>query len=362
MYTNVFDCIVTIKQEFLEVGMNEIYLIDPKAKVSRWIEKGIAMVSLSQNFGKIVEAFRKKPSIFIQHCFPVHKVIDLQSYMENNRNSDKETKISETILKGPIFKILEDSKELFTFLDTKKTFSVQVRIMGEMEKQFRRQNFEEVFSAELRMNGYLLNVQNPEMAVTLAIANNFCYIGISDIGDNCSSWSGGIHRFAKEKEQVSRAEFKLLEALEYFQVDLSLCKTAVDLGAAPGGWSRVLLNRGFTVFAVDPAVLNDSLMLEKNLQYFKESAQEFFKRDLESTFDLIVNDMKMDSIDSAKIMCAAIKILKKEGIGIITLKLPKNDIKRKIKSAIKILEQHYTVIGIKQLFSNRSEVTVMIKK
>ncbi len=59
--------------------------------------------------------------------------------------------------------------------------------------------------------------------------------------------------------EISRAEFKLLEALEVFGVSLPSRGRALDLGAAPGGWTRLLLEASLSVVAVDPANLDPRL-------------------------------------------------------------------------------------------------------
>lgn len=365
MYENVSECVVTIKPESLEVGINEIYLIDNKAKVTNWIDKGIAVVKLSKGFDFLAQNLIQKPPVFVQHVFPLHRTLELlispqkSDDLEICNNSDR-PKL--TAIASSLNKILVEAGDVLALLNIHKTFSVQARVFGEMEKDFRRQDFEEMFSNYLKSKGFTLEVQNPSEVVSIAVANNKCYIGVSHINDNLSAWSGGAHRFLKEKEQVCRAEFKLLEALDYYKIDMSGFIKAIDLGAAPGGWTRVLLNKGLGVYAVDPANLDESLGSEKKLQHFKETAQEFFKRDFPPEFDMIVNDMKMDTKESAKLMVESSRLLKENGLGVITLKLPKIEMKRKIKDAVKILESCYAIIGVRQLFHNRSEVTVIIRK
>jgi 23S rRNA (cytidine2498-2'-O)-methyltransferase len=85
-----------------------------------------------------------------------------------------------------------------------------------------------------------LDVRNPEQVLSLVCTPTHGYLGFSLAVENLSTWAGGVHRFKREKEQISRAEFKLLEILNLFQLSLSAGDTALDLGAAPGGWTRIL--------------------------------------------------------------------------------------------------------------------------
>ena len=187
-------------------------------------------------------------------------------------------------------------------------------------------------------------------------------MGASNVADNISSWAGGRHRLAHEKGQISRAEFKLIEAIKVFDLKLPKKGKALDLGAAPGGWTRVLLKHQLDVIAVDPAKLDKTLKKNSRVKHFRETAQRFFHRDLGVKFDVIVNDMKMDTNESVKLINLAFDHLKNDGLVILTLKLPKSGVEKKIQQAIKDLQSKYNIIGLKNLFHNRSEVTVILRK
>lgn len=52
---------------------------------------------------------------------------------------------------------------------------------------------------------------------------------------------------------ISRAYYKIQEACLRFKVPLDETSKALDLGAAPGGWSQWLSQVAHIVVAVDPA-------------------------------------------------------------------------------------------------------------
>ena len=91
-----------------------------------------------------------------------------------------------------------------------------------------------------------------------------------------------------------------MEALDCFCVDLKNSTHALDLGSAPGGWSKVLAERNLTVFSIDPANLDDKLAKNKKIIHFKQTAQDFLKNNKQK-FDILVNDMKMDAKDSIEL-------------------------------------------------------------
>ncbi len=83
---------------------------------------------------------------------------------------------------------------------------------------------------------------------------------------NSSAWPMGIPRLRLAKGAPSRATLKLEEAWHYFipkdEWDSRLAPSmkAVDLGAAPGGWTWQLVRRGMFVEAVDNGPMAPELM------------------------------------------------------------------------------------------------------
>jgi 23S rRNA (cytidine2498-2'-O)-methyltransferase len=81
------------------------------------------------------------------------------------------------------------------------------------------------------------------------------YVGAS-LAPWGSPWAMGIPRLRMPREAPSRSTLKLAEALVVFLGDrepelLRPGRRAVDLGAAPGGWTWQLAHRGLRVTAVD---------------------------------------------------------------------------------------------------------------
>ena len=64
-------------------------------------------------------------------------------------------------------------------------------------------------------------------------------------------YPAGAHRMRQDPAAPSRSHLKLEEAIDRMGVAPREGETAVDLGAAPGGWSWSLLRRGCAVTAVD---------------------------------------------------------------------------------------------------------------
>jgi len=90
-------------------------------------------------------------------------------------------------------------------------------------------------------------------------------------------------------------------------------------------------------------------------------AEEYLEQ-CHTTFDLIVNDMKLDTQDSARLMVEYVRHLRLQGIAIMTLKLRDHNRKRIMDHAFRILRQTYKIIRVRQLISNRNEVTLFLRR
>lgn len=89
--------------------------------------------------------------------------------------------------------------------------------------------------------------------------------GVSPVS-NRARWAMGIPRLRLPASAPSRSALKLEEAWRVLLPEgrtldyLGGGKTAVDLGAAPGGWTSQLVHQGMTVTAVDNGPMDEQLM------------------------------------------------------------------------------------------------------
>jgi 23S rRNA (cytidine2498-2'-O)-methyltransferase len=223
-------------------------------------------------------------------------------------------------------------------------------------------------AAIVEETGAVEDIKKPEIVVSLLCASDTAYIGISLARANLSAWPGGMRHFAQTPEQISRAEFKLLEALEIFGVTLPERGRALDLGAAPGGWTRLLLNAGLQVVAVDPARLDPRLVRQPGLTHFRSYAEHYLEIEppgkRPQIFDVITNDMRMDAREAARLLIAMRGKLGPDGFILSTLKLPHMtasiDPLRNLREAMSLLSRHFDLVQAHQLFHNRQEVTVLV--
>ncbi|WDV47318.1 SAM-dependent methyltransferase [Clostridiaceae bacterium M8S5] len=325
-----------------EMALNEIIKKFKDITFERWIDKGIGLVNLHTSFIKIAKAFKEDNMIFTRHICPVNMEIDIRKSIED------------------INIIIEQIDEIKDLLDSGKTFSVQARLCSDIKFDYKRSDISRGLAQKLENLGFKQDVKNPEQIISITNTDEEALLGVSNASYNLSDWCAGECKYRKDKNLISRAEFKLLEAIDVFDLDLDKYKTALDLGAAPGGWTRVLLKHDLKVVAVDPAKLNKSIAKNPNVIHFKGLAQKYLRKN--NKFDVIVNDMKMNVKDSISLMGMASKYLNDGGIAIMTLKLPNKRWQTITNNALNQLSDWYDILGVRQLFHNRSEVTVVLKK
>lgn len=148
---------------------------------------------------------------------------------------------------------------------------------------------------------------------------------------------------------------------------------AIDLGAAPGGWTQFLLNKGYKVLAIDPEALK--IPQQANLLHFQGFSDQFCQLLLRNQasnhlnfplIDLLVNDMKLTPRQSLMLTAELSPFVKKSGYICLTLKLlnePK--IAKQLSSIKNCLSEKfsdYKLVYFRQLACNRQEITAVLQK
>lgn len=190
------------------------------------------------------------------------------------------------------------------------------------------------------------------------------YSGISPVSRNLSLWAGGECRIPRSPDQVSRAELKLLEAWEAFALESRIAPgRALDMGAAPGGWSRVLLSRGFQVDAVDPAPLDPRLQQAEGLRSYRETIGQFLQRNPQP-YRLVTCDMKMSARMAAELLVSCASLVDPAGGYLVaTFKLGRDGpVWKEARDAIARLEAGYRIDEVRQLYFHRSELSVLARR
>ncbi|KAI3428151.1 hypothetical protein D9Q98_006535 [Chlorella vulgaris] len=123
--------------------------------------------------------------------------------------------------------------------------------------------------------------------------------------------------------QLCKAAGKLAEALQVTGLELT-SGVAVDLGAAPGGWTHVLASRARQVIAVDPAAMDEQALVPGVVTHLACKAELAVQRIRElvgaAGVDLLVSDVNRYPTDAVEMMAPLLPLLHPGGAVVLTLK------------------------------------------
>jgi len=355
--------LLTCDETSVDLAQEEVRRSAPASTVLDEVGAGVFVIDAGEAFAALSARWQEAPPIFVRHVAPVHLVVPLGGHA------------------GDVAHLVKVLAAALPPLDPADFFSVQTRILADLP--YKPYDINTALSAALaERSGASIDVREPSQIVSVACARlarwrpdaslltgpggvakgqRFVALaGLSLAERNLSDWAGGMRRFAREEGQISRAEFKLLEALEVFNIVLPPRGVALDLGASPGGWTRVLRQLDQYVTAVDPGDLDPRLDSDAGVRHKRMTAEAYLTTGPDS-FDLIVNDMRMDGRDSARLMIAFAPYLYPHGAAVMTVKLPEHGRQPILEHTFSILRAAYEIAGARQLFHNRSEITLYLR-
>jgi 23S rRNA (cytidine2498-2'-O)-methyltransferase len=194
------------------------------------------------------------------------------------------------------------------------------------------------------------------------------YLGASR-GPWGSPWPMGIPRLRMPAGAPSRSVLKLAEAFVTFlgdreQAFVQAGMRAIDLGAAPGGWTWLLAHRGLRVTAVDNGVLKGEVAHDPLVTHLRVDGLTYVPR---RPVDWLVCDIAEQPSRIAALIARWIG----EGHAaraIFNLKLPmkrRYDEVRRCESIIREALGAGRVphtLGLRQLYHDREEVTGLLER
>ncbi|WP_417682645.1 23S rRNA (cytidine(2498)-2'-O)-methyltransferase RlmM [Pseudidiomarina aquimaris] len=202
------------------------------------------------------------------------------------------------------------------------------------------------------------------------ISNSEVVIGFS-YSFNQSPWLMGIPRLRMPSDAPSRSTLKLDEAFQVFvpaherEERISSGMNAVDLGAAPGGWTYQLVRRGMMVQAVDNGPMAEALMETGQVKHIKEDGFKYRPKKKNVTWlvcDMVEKPARVGELMTDWLLQEDCKE------AIFNLKLP---MKRRYAAVAEYLQHIKETLQehgrgkfelqAKQLYHDREEITVHIR-
>lgn len=230
--------------------------------------------------------------------------------------------------------------------------------------------FGSALSGALRQAGVMLARKAKadwRMHLFVIDGQNF-WLGVSPIHNSCR-WEQGILRLKFPAAAPSRSTLKLEEAWHWFvpknqwgdKIDGG--RRAVDLGAAPGGWTWQLVKRGMFVTAVDNGPMSQELMDSGQVDHRTEDAFTFRPA---KPVDMLVCDV-VDKPSRVIDLMARWALNRWAQILIFNLKLPMKQRFAEVEDRLHDLEEALGSAGIafdleaKHLYHDREEITVYLE-
>ena len=239
---------------------------------------------------------------------------------------------------------------------------------GKLLATFTRR-FQPLLENALREQGRLLDDLRATRLHVFFPDKSSVMIGSSD-PHNSADAIMGIARQSMPVEAPSRSTMKLAEAIEVFMDKSEQTRLlrqgmqAVDLGAAPGGWTWQLVRRGIRVTAVDNGPMKGVLATHPLVQHLK---QDGFKYAPRKAVDWLVCDM-VEKPSRVATLVGAWFVAGWCKHTIFNLKLPMKQRVAALDSALGGIRKQLDEEGInyrmsaKQLYHDRDEVTVYLTK
>ena len=221
--------------------------------------------------------------------------------------------------------------------------------------------------AALRERGALDAASRTRLHAFLVDKDN-AYVGVSDDAFG-ARWPMGIPRLRMPHGAPSRSTAKLAEAIVVFLGDrerklLRPGLRAVDLGAAPGGWTWQLAHRELKVIAVDNGPLKGDVAIDPRVTHIRADGLSWRPR---SPVDWLVCDIVLQPVRIAALVADWIA----DGLAeraIFNLKLPMKKRYAEVERCAALIDERLRsarvrhALRLRQLYHDREEVTGFVER
>jgi 23S rRNA (cytidine2498-2'-O)-methyltransferase len=209
----------------------------------------------------------------------------------------------------------------------------------------------------------MLDPQSPNRLHVFFARGDVAYLASAPIAAS-APWPLGIPRLKFPRGAPSRSTLKLEEAFLVLMSDderahwLKPGMTAVDLGAAPGGWTWQLAHRSIRVTAIDNGPMDAELMQSGVVTHLREDGFRFRPR---KPVDWLVCDM----VEQPRRIATLIARWLDEGAcryAIFNLKLPMKKRFEETRMCLDIVRASASDVRARQLYHDREEITVFVRR
>ncbi len=274
--------------------------------------------------------------------------------------------------------------DAFKMLNIDKSSALMVQCFNLNSKRgYSAKDIEVYIGENLEREGQDINIEAPQVVAFAVIIDMVCYCG-SMLAYDMFRLHLDPKRFYKNRfsKVVSRAELKLEEAWDEFGLE-GHGGIAIDIGAAPGGWSLVLARKGIKAIAIDSGNLDVAAIsrqgvkvkvvdgkiskqdLDENHIFHIKSAYEGVAKDIvqDDNVGMILVDINSTPDVSVKAVHKFLPLLCADALLIMTIKCVTKNVSKYINIAKDGLKSDFEIKSVRCLPANRMEVTLYaIKK
>ncbi len=204
-----------------------------------------------------------------------------------------------------------------------RRFAVRCNRRGRHD--FSGKDLEIEIGSMLKEKGGIVDLDEPELIFLVEVLQDRYYYGVLAPGEVLLKDVAIARKWAPGERPVSRAELKMRELMGMFPEIFRSGLVALDVGAAPGGWSKAMSERLGRIIAVDPGELYDEVKRLPNVVHLKVRAEEIEPGqlpELAEGVDVIANDANVLHRESAGLSVElSKKFLKESGHLFHTVKL-----------------------------------------
>ncbi len=103
------------------------------------------------------------------------------------------------------------------------------------------------------------------------------------------TWPGGVQPLEPPGEVLSRAYFKVAEAIAWSGLEMQPGDLAVEIGSSPGGSCGLLLERGLRVVGIDPAEMDPEILAHPHYRHIYARVGDVPQSDFQGAKWLLVD-------------------------------------------------------------------------
>lgn len=222
----------------------------------------------------------------------------------------------------------------------------------------------ELYRRYIKEEDFLASERSPHDLVVQIYAPSAheIWLSIAPQSSGLSPHMGGIQRMKKIHGAPSRSTSKLAEGLQFMGVAPKAGETAVDLGAAPGGWTFLMATHGVDVTAIDHAELDlpHKQRIKGNIEHLKTNGLKFLP---ETCTDWLCCDMVMGAEQTLEVLDKWLAA-KRMRAFVVNIKLPQDNPWPAVKKALTLLTKYqesgsWPKMFARHLYHDRNEITLM---